>query len=136
MFFSQHLAESGGLRSDESRDILRNGGAVIWENIHYPFAVRRIAEHLIYHPNIVPSQANVSRVQSTVQAPLPSDQHNTQTAAYQAPAPYRAPPVTSAQIPAMRSAEQKLNEINDLKKKGLITDTEYEQKRKEILNNM
>ena len=109
---------------------------MIWENIHDPFAVRRIAEHLIYHPNVVASQANVPRVQGTIQAPMPSDQHNTQNAAYQAPEPYQAPLVTPAQTPPTRSAEQKLNEINDLKKKGLITDTEYEQKRKEILNNM
>ena len=81
--------------------------------------------------NQTPAPYVAPQVAQPVAPPAPQP-----VAAIATPAPAPAPaPVTTASSPAKDTAAQ-LQKLNDLRAKGLITEAEYNQKRKEILDSM
>jgi membrane protein YdbS with pleckstrin-like domain len=104
--------EMGGIKSDDTKERMRAGGAIVWENIPRPFEVRKIAEDIIFR--MVRSQQPLQQtyVQQVVPVPAPVQQV----------------------LPV--EAEERLTKLNELLGKGLISSEEYEQKRKEILGQV
>jgi hypothetical protein len=69
-------------------------------------------------------------------APAPEPTPATPTAPAAAPAPTPAPAPSADAPPSNRSAQERLKELQDLYDKGLITEKEYQTKRKTILDEL
>jgi membrane protein YdbS with pleckstrin-like domain len=106
----------GGIRSDDPAEGMRKGGALVWENIPRPFEVRRIAEDIINRATAPPAYVAAPAYVPPVAAPA-------------------SPPAPAAPISSFE-AEERLTKLKELNERGLISDQEYAQKRKEILGQM
>jgi membrane protein YdbS with pleckstrin-like domain len=106
--------EMGGIKSDDHYERMRQGGAIVWEDVPKPFQVRKVAEEIIFHS----TQPRVQYVQQPVAVVPPV-----------APAPTPAP-ITSVE------AEERLTKLKEMRDKNLITEEEYQKKRLEILSRM
>lgn len=140
--------EMGGIKSDDSREMMKSGGAIVWDNIPKPFQVRKVAEEIIFSatrrqavqyvpapamayvaPQVVTPQAPAYAPSQTAAQPAQSYAPTT-TAAQPAPASAAAPPQPS--IPTAE-AEERMIKLKEMRDKNLISEEEYQQKRKEIL---
>lgn len=101
--------ETGGIDSDHPATRSDHRGAVKWEDIPKPFYVRKRAEEAMLNP----SWRNV-RVQPPTQ--------------------YVPPSVVQPIAPV--EAEERLVKLRELLDKGLISQEEYEAKRREIISRM
>ncbi len=100
--------EMGGIKSDDPKERLRAGGAIVWEDVPRPFEVRKIAEEIIFRS----TKPTVQYVpQPYVQSPLPA-------------------PIQSVE------AEERLVKLKEMREKNLISEVEYQQKRQEILGRL
>lgn len=119
----------GGIVSDDPAENMRKGGAIVWENVPKPFEVRKISEEIINR--VMTPQVYVAAPAYAPQVPLPP---GAPAYAPVAPVPMTQP---AAPPPATRvEAEERLTKLRELNQKGLITNEEYEQKKKEILGQM
>ena len=115
--------------------MMRAGGAIVWDNIPKPFQVRKVAEEIIFSATrrqavqyvTAPAQAYVAPPVVTQPAPVYVPQ---QPAAQPAQASQAAPPQPS--IPTAE-AEERMVKLKEMRDKNLISEEEYQQKRKEIL---
>jgi membrane protein YdbS with pleckstrin-like domain len=101
--------EMGGIKSDDPRERMRAGGAIVWEDVPKPFEVRRIAEEIILR--------------------------STRPAVQYVPQPYVPAPAAPAPIPSTE-AEERLVKLKEMREKNLISEVEYQQKRQEILGRL
>lgn len=100
--------EEGGIDYESPGIKLRKGGAVSWENVANPFVVNKIASEVV-NPVGMP-------VMVMNQAPQMVNQ-----TAYQSGSP---------------SNSERLKELDELKQKGMISQQEYDDKRKQILEKL
>jgi len=127
--------EMGGIQSSDPREMMRAGGAIVWDNIPKPFQVRKVAEEIIFSATrrqavqyvTAPAQAYVAPPVVTQPAPVYVPP---QPAAQPAQASQAAPPQPS--IPTAE-AEERMVKLKEMRDKNLISEEEYQQKRKEIL---
>ncbi len=136
--------EMGGIKSDDPREMMKSGGAIVWDNIPKPFQVRKIAEEIIFSasrrqavqyvtapvqayvaPPVVAQPAPVYVPPQPVAQPAPTYAPSQPAQASQA-----APPQPS--IPTAE-AEERMVKLKEMRDKNLISEEEYQQKRKEIL---
>ncbi len=113
--------EMGGIKSDDPREMMKSGGAIMWENIPKPFQVRKVAEEIIFRA----THQDVHYVQApaTVQPAV-------------AP-PAAAPVVSAPQAPSPTAeVEERMTKLKEMRDKGLVTEEEFQQKRKEILGRL
>jgi len=105
--------ETGGIDSNSPAFRADHQGAVLWEDIPHPFEVRKMAEEAILQP------AQPAVVYQTVPGPLRSP-----------PASGRGPSISTVE------AEERLVKLQQLRDKNLISEEEYEAKRREIISQM
>lgn len=101
--------EMGGIDSDAWSQKMGSGGAIVWDNIPRPFEVRKIAENIIFHST------------------RPQMQYAQQ--------PYAAAPPAPASSYSVEASER-LAKLKEMKDKNLISEEEYQQKRKEIIGRL
>lgn len=128
--------EMGGIQSDDGREMMRSGGAIVWQNIPKPFQVRKVAEEIIFQ---VTRRQSVQYVQQPVYAPAyvaPPPM----PAPAPAPTPPYVPPVTNTAATAppipTQEAEERMMKLKEMREKNLISEEEFQQKRREILGRM
>jgi hypothetical protein len=99
--------EKGGIDYESPGIKLRSGGAVSWENIEQPFVVNKIASAVV-NPAAMPVMV--------VNQPTPQ--------------PFNQP------TPNGISTSDRLKELEELRQKGFVTQQEYDEKRKQILEKL
>lgn len=99
--------EKGGIDYESPGIKLMSGGAVSWENVERPFEVNKIASEVVNPPALPVMVVG-------------------QTAPTQGP---------QARSPGMTTSER-LKELEDLKTKGMVSQAEYDEKRKQILEKL
>ncbi len=139
--------EMGGIKSDDPREMMKSGGAIVWDNIPKPFQVRKVAEEIIFSANRRQTVQYVTATAPTFVAPQvvsqpapayapsqpaaqPAQTYATSAPAVQPAASTAAPPQPS--IPTAE-AEERMIKLKEMRDKNLISEEEYQQKRKEIL---
>jgi hypothetical protein len=100
--------EKGGIDYESPGIKLTSGGAVSWENVERPFEVNKIASEVV-NPAAMPVMV------------------------VNQPAAQPAGPQAQS---SGANTSARLKELDDLKQKGLISQAEYDQKRKQILENL
>lgn len=120
--------EMGGIQSDDPQEMMKSGGAIVWQNIPKPFQVRKVAEEIIFQ---VSRRHTVQYVQQPTYAP-----------AYVTPQPMPMPapvmPPATAPTPSIptQEAEERMVKLKELRDRNLISEEEFQQKRKEILGRI
>jgi membrane protein YdbS with pleckstrin-like domain len=139
--------EMGGIQSSDPREMMKSGGAIVWDNIPKPFQVRKVAEEIIFSANRRQTVQYVTATAPTFVAPQvvsqpapayapsqpaaqPAQTYATSAPAVQPAASTAAPPQPS--IPTAE-AEERMIKLKEMRDKNLISEEEYQQKRKEIL---
>ncbi len=131
--------EMGGINSDDPREMMRSGGAIVWDNIPKPFQVRKIAEEIIFSASRRQAVQYVTAPAQTYMAPQVVAQP---APTYVAPQPVAQPaPAAAPATPPQPSiptaeAEERMVKLKEMRDKNLITEEEYQQKRKEILGRI
>jgi membrane protein YdbS with pleckstrin-like domain len=100
--------EMGGIDSDAWSQKMGAGGAIVWDNIPRPFEVRKIAETIIF-------KATRPQVQYVPQ-----------------PAYAPAPPAAPSSV----EAGERLAKLKEMRDKNLISEEEFQLKRKEIIGRL
>jgi hypothetical protein len=101
--------EKGGIDYESPGIKLRSGGAVSWENVEQPFVVNKIASSVV-NPGAQPVIV-VNQPPQVINQPAPQNM-------------------------SAGTTSDRLRELDDLKQKGLVTQQEYDQKRKQILEKL
>jgi membrane protein YdbS with pleckstrin-like domain len=102
--------EMGGIDSDSESRKMGKGGAIVWDNIPRPFEVRKIAESIIFHA----TRPQVQYVQQ----------------------PYAPMPPAPAASPYSVESTERLAKLKEMRDKNLISEVEFQQKRKEIIDRL
>lgn len=116
--FKEHIAKVRGIESKQTKGVRRNDWLVIDLKVASEAAVLKAKTQK--HEELERKREELKEILDSEDISQPAS----------SPAPATAPST------ATRSAEERLRTLNDLKKKGLITDEEYATKRKQILEEL
>ena len=101
--------QEGGIDYESPGIKLRKGGAVSWENVGNPFVVNRIASGVVNPVGTPVVVINQQEPQSVSRPALP---------------------------PPLASNSERLKELEELRQKGMISQQEFDDKRKQILEKL